>query len=187
MKKINLKFITLSLILLIAVASRIIPHPSNFAPMGAMALFGATYFDRKYFGILLPVLATWISDLFINNIVYSEYYPTFTWFYEGFYWQYITYIIIGLAGILILKKVTLPRLLIGSLASSLIFFLITNLACWYNNPMYSQDVTGVFHCYIMGLPFLRGTLMGDLFYSTVLFTSFILIQYQVPKLKKQIA
>ena len=53
--------------------------------------------------------------------------------------------------------------------------------------MYSQDVTGIFDCYIMGIPFLKGTIMGDLFYNTMLFTSFILIQYQVPKLKKQIA
>jgi hypothetical protein len=187
MKKINLKILTLCLILLIAVASRILPHPNNFAPMGAMALFGAAFFDRKYFGIFFPILAIWISDLFINNVIYAKYYPTFTWFYDGFYWQYGTYILIGLFGVFLLKKVTLHRLLIGSLTSSLIFFLITNLACWSNNPMYSQDMIGVLDCYIMGLPFLKGTIMGDLFYSTVLFTSFILIQYQVPKLKKQIA
>ena len=187
MKKINLKFLTLSLILLIAVASRMLPHPNNFAPMGAMALFGAAYFNRKYFGILLPVLATWISDLFINNIIYAKYYPTFTWFYEGFYWQYGTYILIGLFGIFLFKKVTLPRLLVGSLSSSLIFFFITNLSCWYNNPMYSKDIKGILDCYLMGLPFLKGTLMGDFFYSSILFTAFVLIQHQVPKLKKQIA
>ena len=187
MKKINLKFLTLSLILLIAVASRMLPHPNNFAPMGAMALFGAAYFNRKYFGILLPVLATWISDLFINNIIYAKYYPTFTWFYEGFYWQYGTYILIGLFGIFLFKKVTLPRLLVGSLSSSLIFFFITNLSCWYNNPMYLQNIYGVMDCYVMGLPFFKGTLMGDLFYSSVLFTSYVFIQNKVPRLKSEVA
>ena len=53
--------------------------------------------------------------------------------------------------------------------------------------MYSKDIKGILDCYIMGLPFLKGTLMGDLFYSSVLFTAFVLIQHQVPKLKKKIA
>ena len=110
-EKLNLKFPVLCMLLLLAVASRLIPHPANFAPMGAMALFGSAYFSRKYLAILLPIIATWLSDLFINNVIYAQYYPNFTWFYDGFYWQYGTYVLIGLLGLLIFNKVNLKRVL----------------------------------------------------------------------------
>ncbi len=179
-EKLNLKFPVLCMLLLLAVASRLIPHPANFAPMGAMALFGSAYFSRKYLAILLPIIATWLSDLFINNVIYAQYYPNFTWFYDGFYWQYGTYVLIGLLGLLIFKKVNLKRVLTGSLVSALIFFLITNLGCWIGNPTYPQNITGLLECYAMGIPFLKGTLLGDLFYCGILFGSFEFLKYKVP-------
>ena len=182
MQKLNLKFPVLCMLLLLAVASRLIPHPANFAPMGAMALFGSAYFNRKYLALLLPILATWLSDLFINNIIYAQYYPNFTWFYEGFYWQYGTYVLIGLLGLLIFKKVNLKRVLTGSLVSALVFFIITNYGCWIGSKTYPQNLTGLMECYAMGIPFLKGTLLGDLFYCGILFGSFEFIKVKVPAL-----
>lgn len=182
MKPINLKSPILCLLLLLAVASRLIPHPANFAPMGAMALFGSAYFNRKYLALLLPILATWLSDLFINNVIYAQYYPKFTWFYDGFYWQYGTYVLIGLLGLLIFKKVNLKRVLTGSLVSALLFFIITNFGCWIGSTTYHQNLTGLMECYAMGIPFLKGTLLGDLFYCGILFGSFEFIKIKVPAL-----
>ena len=138
-RQINLRLSLVTAMILLAAFSRVIPHMPNFSPLGVIGLFGAAHLNKKWQAFVIPITATWLSDLFIDNVIYAQYYPTFTWFYDGFYWQYGTYILIGLFGVFLLKKVTLPRLLIGSLTSSLIFFLITNLACWSNNPMYSQD------------------------------------------------
>jgi hypothetical protein len=182
MQKLNLKFPVLCILLLLAVASRLIPHPANFAPMGAMALFGSAYFNRKYLALLLPIVATWLSDLFINNVIYAQYYPNFTWFYEGFYWQYGTYVLIGLAGLIIFKKVSPKRILTGGLIYTLLFFIITNFGCWIGSTSYPQNFVGLMECYAMGMPFLKGTLLADLFYCGILFGSFEFIKVKVPAL-----
>jgi formate-dependent nitrite reductase membrane component NrfD len=47
--------------------------------------------------------------------------------------------------------------------------LVTNFASWLNNPMYTQNFSGLLTSYIAGIPFFRNTLLGDLFYLSVLF------------------
>ncbi len=182
-KKINLRFGVLTLIIVLASFSRLIPHMPNFSPLGAIGLFGAAHFSKKWQAFLIPIAATWISDLFITNVIYSQYYPSFTWFYEGFYWQYGSYLLITLAAIFIFKKVNTQRVLAGALTSTAIFFLITNLGCFPGNPSYPQNFGGLMTCYAAGIPFLKGTLLGDLFYSGVLFGSFALLQQRFTVLK----
>jgi hypothetical protein len=148
----------------------------NFSPLGAMALFGAAHFKNKWHAFLIPITATWISDLFINNVIYGQYYPTFTWFYEGFYWQYGSYLLIGLMGLILFSKVSAPRILAGATISSLIFFLVSNFGCWIGSSTYSQDFTGLGICYMAGVPFLKGTLLGDLVYSAILFGGFAWVE-----------
>lgn len=182
-RKINVKFTVLAAMILLAAFSRIIPHMPNFSPLGAIGLFGAAHFQKKWQAFLVPIAATWLSDLFINNVIYAKYYPTFTWFYDGFYWMYGTYILIVLTGIIILKRVTTGRVAGASLASTTIFFLVTNFICWPGSSTYSQDLPGLIDCYIAGLPFLKATLFGDLFYCGVLFGSFALAQKRFPSLR----
>jgi hypothetical protein len=183
-QKVNLRFSVLAGLVLLAAFSRIVPHMLNFSPMGAMGLFGAAYFSKKWQAILVPLAATWLSDLFINNVMYYQYYPQFTWFSGGFYWPYGTYLLITLIGFLIFRKgVTPPKVFAGAITSTVLFFLITNFACWPGNPMYTQDFSGLMTCYVAGIPFIQGTLLGDLFYSTVLFGSFALLQQNVPALR----
>jgi hypothetical protein len=182
--KINLRFSILTALILLAAFSRIIPHPANFSPLGAIALFGAAHFSKKWHVLLIPIAATWLSDLFINNVIYSAYYPEFTWFYEGFYWQYLSYIIIALVAMPIFKHVNQKSILLGALSSTLIFFLISNVGCFVGNTFYPQSFMGLMTCYGAGIPFLKGTLLGDLFYSFVLFGGFAFAQYKLPALKK---
>ncbi len=181
--KINIRIGVLALFILLAAFSRMIPHMLNFSPLGAIGLFGAAYFTKKWHAFLIPIAATWLSDLFINNVIYAQYYPKFTWFYEGFYWQYGSYLLIALAGIFIFKKVSTSRVIFGALASTSIFFLVTNFACFPGNPTYTQNFGGLMTCYAAGIPFVKATLLGDLFYSGVLFGSFALLQYKFPVLR----
>jgi hypothetical protein len=181
-QKINLRFIALTAIILVAAFSRLVPHMPNFSPLGAIGLFGAAHFNKKWQAILIPLAATFISDLFINNVIYAQYYPTFTWLSTGFYWQYGAYILITLIGFFIFKKVNTKTVLTGALASSVIFFLVTNFGCWPGN-FYPQNFGGLMQCYAAGIPFIKGTILGDLFYSAVMFGGFAFFQKNVPALQ----
>ena len=182
-QKINIRFSVVAGLILLAAFSRMIPHMINFSPLGAIGLFGAAYFSKKWQALLLPVAAIWLSDLFINNVIYAQYNPSFVWLYKGFYWQYGTYLLITIIGFFIFKKVTLPRILTGVLTSSLSFFLVTNFACWPGNTLYAQNFGGLISCYTAGIPYLKGTLLGDLFYSGVLFGTFALLRQNMPALQ----
>jgi len=177
--KIKLQFGFLIAIIVLAAFSRIIPHMPNFSPLGAIGLFGAAHFDKKWKAFLIPIAATWLSDLFINNVIYAQYYPQFTWFYEGFYWQYGSYLLITLAGLIIFNKISMPKVLLAILSSTIIFFTVSNFGCWIGSTFYTQNFTGLTTCYIAGIPFLTGTLLGDLFYSAVLFGGYYLLQSKV--------
>jgi len=182
-QKIDLRFSILCVMILLAAFSRIVPHIPNFSPLGAISLFGAAYFVKKWQAFLIPIAATWLSDLFINNVIYAQYYPKFTWFYEGFYWQYGSYLLITLAGILIFRKINPQKIIVGALTSTIIFFLVSNFGCWIGSTTYPQNFGGLMTCYVAGIPFLKGTILGDLVYSGVLFGMFALAQKQFPVLQ----
>jgi hypothetical protein len=181
-QKINLRFAVITSLILLAAASRLLPM-HNFSPLGAIALFGAAHFTKKWQAIAIPLLATWLSDLFINNVIYARFYPTFTWFYDGFYWQYASYILIAVAAFFILKKMNIKNVLIGALSSTVIFFVVSNFGVWVGSAAYPHNFTGLMACYAAAIPFVNGTLMSDLFYSAVLFGSFALVQKQLPVLQ----
>jgi len=182
-QKIDIRFGVLSLLVLFAAFSRLIPHPPNFAPIGAMALFGAAYFSQRYLAFAIPIISMWLSDLVLNNVVYGQYFDHFIWFYQGFYWTYGAFIVIGLLGFEVLKKVKVQNLVLASLLASISFFLLSNFGVWASTTMYPKDVSGLIACYTAGLPFFKNTIMGDLVYSGVLFGAFELAQYKFPVLK----
>jgi hypothetical protein len=183
-QKLSLRFSVIATLILMAAFSRVIPHMPNFSPLGAIGLFGAAHFSKRWQALLIPIAATWLSDLYINNVLYHQYYPQFTWFSSGFYWVYGTYLLITVVSFFIFRRdVTAPRVLVGALTATALFFLITNFACWPGNPAYPQDFSGLLACYAAGIPFLKGTLYGDLFYSAALFGSFALLQQNVPALR----
>lgn len=155
-------------LIVLAALTRLLPHPSNFTPIGAIGLFGAAYFQRRWLALLVPFAALFVSDLLLNNIVYRAYYPTFTWFTSG--WIYGTFALVMLAGWLMLRRrVSVGNVLGASLTASLIFFLVTNFSVWLQSGMYPQTPAGLLACYTAGLPFLTNTVLGDLCFSAVLF------------------
>jgi len=182
-----LRFGLLTLLIFLAAFSRILPHMPNFSPLGAIGLFGAAHFSRRWQAFLVPLAATWLSDLVLNNVIYAEYYPGFVWFYEGFYWQYGSYLLITLTGILILNKVSVQRILAASLCSSILFFLVSNFGTWASGMIYPMTGEGLLACYIAGIPYIKGTFSGDLFYAAILFGTFALAQRQYPALRLKYA
>jgi hypothetical protein len=62
------------------------------------------------------------------------------------------------------------------LASSVLFFLITNFAVWLyrRGEVYADSWAGLLACYEAGLLFFRWMLVGDLFFAAVVFGSYAL-------------
>ena len=171
--------------IILASLSRFIPHIHNFSPIGAISLFGAAFFKSKWKAFLIPISATWISDLFLNNMIYSEYYSGFTWFYEGSHWQFFSYVLIIFLGLSLYKNnINLSKLGLGVAGSTIIFFMVSNFGVWFSGVIYTKDFTGLVSCYLAGIPFLKGTALGNLFYVPILFGSYYLMGIRFPSLRK---
>ncbi len=181
-KKITIRFGVLTIMVLLAALSRIIHMPPNFAPIGALALFGAAYFSRKSLALIVPLLSLWVSDLVLNNTMYVNNTGHFIWFTGGFYWVYGSFILITLLGFLLLKKVKPMNMIGANLLAAILFFAITNFGSWVGSVVYPQNFSGLITCYVAGIPFFWNTLAGDIFYSAVLFGVFELAQRKFPAL-----
>jgi hypothetical protein len=152
----------------LAALTRLLPHPDNFTPIGAMALFGAAYFSRQALTLAVPFIALFVSDLVLNNVIYRQYYPEFTLITS--WWIYAAFGLVMLAGWLLLRQNVSPtRVVAASLTASAIFFLVTNFSVWAESAMYPKTPAGLMACYTAGLPFLKNTVLGDLFFSAALF------------------
>ncbi|MCS5623278.1 MAG: DUF6580 family putative transport protein [Candidatus Neomarinimicrobiota bacterium] len=184
MKKLNLQTGIISIIILLAAFTRIMPHPPNFSPMAAIGLFGAAHFAKKWQAFLIPLIGIWISDLVINNFVYSSHSSNFVWFYGGFYWQYISYVFIIFAGLFIFNKgISVTNTLGGMVSSSGIFFLFSNFGVWAGGAMYTKNISGLITCYAAGIPFIHNTIISDALFTTVLFGTYYLLQTEYSYLK----
>ena len=187
--KIQLRFGIITLMILVAALSRLLPHPPNFTPIGAIGLFGAAHFSRKHLAIVVPFVALWLSNLLLNNLVYAKMYPdfygdSFIWFGATAPYVYVAFaLIIGL-GFLVLRTVKVGNLLAASFGASVLFFLVTNAGSWWASPQYTKDFTGLLAAYTAGIPFFWNTLLGDLFYVGVLFGGYAWIKRQVPALER---
>ena len=104
-KSTNQKWFVLGTFVLLAALTRLLPHPPNFTPIGSMALFGAAYFSRKYLAFLVPILAFWVSDLVLNNVVYAAYFESFSWFSPALLWSCAAMVLIVVIGRHFLKKI----------------------------------------------------------------------------------
>lgn len=164
----NMKLPLSIALVFLAALTRLLPHPDNFTPIGAMALFGAAYFSRQTLTLAVPFIALFVSDLILNNVIYRQYYPEFTLITS--WWIYAAFGLVMLAGWLLLRqKVSPARVVAASLVASAIFFLVTNFSTWAETTLYPKTPAGLMACYTAGLPFLKNTVLGDLFFSAVLF------------------
>ena len=168
-------------IIIIASLMRLFPHLPNFAPIGAMALFGGVYLNKK-FSIIVVIFAMLLSDyllLYVNPfsanwINLKTIYPPHALIHSTTIFVYGSFLINILIGWLIAKNKSITSVAAASLVASLQFFLITNFGVWAMGA-YSRGIDGLIQSYIMGLPFFKYTLIGDLFYTTLFFGGYELI------------
>ena len=149
--------------------TRLFGLPSNISPMLAVMLLGVAYIQRKSIALLLPLGLYFVVDLYLNNVVYAEYFEGFQWI--GSLGVYISLFLILPLCALILRKVSIPRVLIGSLTAALVFFLITNFHSMIILPQYTKNFAGLMESYMAGIPFFRSTLVSTMIYSAVFFVA----------------
>ena len=163
------------LIFLVAL-SRLIPHMDNFTPIGAIALFGGTYINNKRNALFIPMAAMLFSDILLQVFYGTGFHNTMVFVYGAF-------AIIASLGFILRKRVQRQTIMVTSLVGSMIFFFVTNLGVW-TSGYYGYSMNDMLTCMVAGIPFFRGTVMGDLFYNLVLFGSFSLIRWRFPVLSK---
>ncbi len=132
----------------------------NFSPVAALSLFGAAYLKNKKFAFFVPVAIMFLSDCILG-------------FHSTMFFTYGSFALISLLGFSIFEnKISSTRVLVASLSASLIFFLVTNFGVWLMQSMYAKNMNGLVDCYIAAIPFLKGSLLGDLIFSAALFGAF---------------
>ena len=152
------------LIILVAV-TRLLPHPSNFTPVLAMALFAGAKLNRQWaWGVPLGIMA--IGDLYIGV------HPLILFIYPAL----VLCVFLG-------KRFSQNSLgLKGAVLGSATFFIISNLGVWIQGMMYPMTLTGLIECYAAAIPFFHHTLGSTMIYSVVLFGSYELLRKQIPAL-----
>jgi hypothetical protein len=165
-------------LVVVAAASRLIPHPPNFTPVAAIALFGAAHLPSKWLAFVLPSIAMFLSDLGLEAVtrldVAGGWMAGGSGFYRDMWFVYAAVLLIAALGLLLRSEPTVWSIGAAVLASSVLFFLLTNFGVWLMWDMYPKSWEGLGQCYVAAIPFFHWTLLGDAFYATVLFGSFAL-------------
>jgi hypothetical protein len=175
MKKRRNGFVIAVILITVAISSRLLPHWHNFTAVGATGLFGAYYFRKQIWSYVIPIAAMWISDLLLNNWIYTAYMDGFVWFNETMLYVYVGFIAIVVIGQLIISKMTSSRILIASIAASVVFFLFSNFSSFLANPIFPKSGDGLLMAYAAGIPFFWNTLLSNILYTVFIFGVFHLV------------
>jgi len=155
MKENHFTYAVALLLIALGVSMRLLPHPANFAPIAAMAIFGGAVLPRKQ-AVWVPLAAMIVSDAIIG-------------FYTMMPVTWACYALIALASSYWLKKPTIMKGAVLTLTASLFFFVVTNFAVWLSGGMYTHTWSGLAQCYAMAVPFFRNTAASDILYTAALF------------------
>ncbi len=153
-----------------AILTRVLPHPWNLTPLGAMFLFSGATFQRKWESLAIPFVALIASDYVVLHTLYGGRY---SWFMP---YTWMGFLLVGLIAWMLRGDISIRNVLAGSLAGSIAFFLVSNFGVWVNGSLYAHNLGGLFQCYAAGIPFFRNTVMGDLLYAALMLGSYELVQ-----------
>ncbi len=179
------RFVTLTVITLAAAAWHVVPPVPNFSPLFAMALFGGAFFANRRVALLLPLAAMLVGDLILC-----------AWHDAGqmaklIPFTYGSFVLTTLLGMSIRRWRRSPIAFTGAvtgaaLASSVLFFIISNFGAWVAFPFYPRTLDGLIECYVAGIPFFRHTLESNALFTVVLFGGFALAQWLIASLREPV-
>ena len=161
MKEISNQEKLLAVFVILATFLRLIPHPLNFTPITSLALFSGVMFNRKWLGLIIPLIAMFLSDIILGFSMISL-------------WVYASFGLITLFGWFI-KKMNIHSILL----SSIIFFIVSNFGVWVLG--YPHTIEGILLCYTMAIPFFGYSIIGDLFWGFVIKFSYKFVENKIYK------
>lgn len=166
MKKVgNLRLLIIFALIAVAILSRLVVHPNNFSPVMAIALFSGILLGKKWYAFVVPLVIMVISDIFLG-------FSDVTWS------VYLSFaLIVGMG--MFMKKVSFINVFANSLLAALLFFVITNFACWIPG-WYGYTWQGLLDCYIAAIPFFRMTILSSVVYSIGFWGIYELVHRFVP-------
>src|SRR5229473_2757919 len=170
-QKENLLYRTLLafVLILLAAAVRIAPHPWNFTPVGAMALFSGAVLKDRRLAFLFPLLALVTGDLFIG-------------LYKIMPIIYASFLINVAIGLGLRDRRTVARISLATLLGAIQFFLVSDFAVWQFMNTYPHNLSGLLACYIAAVPLFWNTFAGDAAYAALLFGGYALAERFIPAL-----
>ena len=144
------------LLIALATAIHLIPHPFGVSPVGATAMYAGAYGKRST-SWLIPMVPLLIGHL-----------------YNGFYdltvmaFVYAGFALSTVAGRLLVKKKSARRFSLAVVLSACIFYLVSNFSIWLVG-MYPPTPAGLLQCYVNGLPYLGAGIAANAVYAALLF------------------
>jgi hypothetical protein len=162
---------------------RLIPHPYNFTPVAGLGLFGGARL-RSWRAYVLPLAVMAVSDVLLWAIQGRSDYSL--WQYAFNPWVYACFLLAVVWGRLLIRNGGAGRIAAVSVLVSVQFFVVTNFGVWLSGSLYSRDLSGLIACYVAAIPFF-GTnapplgffgnqVIGDLFYTGLLFGLYALLR-----------
>lgn len=174
--------VLLLIIVFISVIRILVPHSDNFdkiagfSAVGAIALFGGAYFNTnlKAFGFPLAILL--LSDIFIAQT------SGYGFFYAGWYWTYIAFILMVFAAKFLLARVNVASFVGSVLAIVFIHWIVSDISAMYIPGLYEPTLAGYWACLVAAIPFELKFLYGTVIYGGVMFGAFELLKAKFPAL-----
>jgi len=172
--KINSSFsylVILAVLIALGVAGRLLPHPPNFTPMAAIALFAGFIFVKRYMAFIAVIVTMLLCDYFAFGSLSANWFGS-----KSMFVVYLALLFPIVFKNFLQKKLGVLKIAGAALASSIIFFLTTNFAVWAFSPMYTKNFDGLVLCYTMAIPFFQNTVAGNLLWSGVIFGTYFALR-----------
>ncbi len=178
----NTLVISAGLLIIGAAFTRLFPHYPNFTAIGAMAIFGGSVIKDKKLAFLLPLGALLLSDICLQLFTSTKgFYGTSQYFvYAAFF------IITMLASFM--QKRSVANIALAAIWSGAVFFIISNFGVWLSSDFYPKTLSGLGACYLTAIPFYKNeifgnfilnSIMGNGFYSALLFSAYYIMERKV--------
>jgi hypothetical protein len=167
------RVVLIAALILFAVVMRIVPHPWNLTPLGAMALFSGAVIRKRALALVLPLLGLVAGDVFIG-------------FHKLIPIVYGSFLISVAIGFWLRDNRTVLRLGGAVFLGALQLFMVTNFGVWAFMTGYSKTVAGLMACYTAGIPYFWNTLAGDALYSGLLFGALYLAERAYPAFRPNV-
>lgn len=168
-----LRTIVVSAMIVFVAALRVVPHPWNLAPIGAVALFSGAMIGDRRIAFALPLIALFLGDIFIG-------------FHKLIPFVYASFLVSVAIGGWLKDNRTVMRIGGATLLGAIQFFIVSNFAMWAVGGFYPRTFAGLTSCFIAAIPFFWNTLAGDALYVVLLFGSFALAERLFPPLHIQL-